>query len=161
MNNDVTHDESTPHKNIVYTTGSNEFVFPGSLEGNREANNKAVRKASEIHTDITQPIIEIGEYKLRLTLIKFLNDYNKTIVSRGDWFAPVSVIITCVAVFASTDFSNARVLTSEFWMIFFCVLLIIAVVILVFSIIKILKSKKSDVIEEIINALKPNNNDIS
>jgi len=83
---------------------------------------------TEVHTNIEQRLIQITEDKLKL----ILNEHVQNIEKKGQWVAPLGILITLIIVFATTEF-KAAYLTADTWKAIFIITTLLTVVWLIRS----------------------------
>lgn len=102
---------------------------------------------NEVHSNVSQEVIEITSDKLRL----ILNEYIDSMSSRKEWHTPFSIFLTLLLVLCTTDFKQKWLLTADTWNAIFIISTILSCLWLISSLIKM---KKSISIEDILNAAK-------
>lgn len=84
--------------------GASSGISPGNLADEIVQNTK-------LHLNLGQDAIVITEDKVRLCLMEHL----KRMEARRTWIAPVSVLVTIIAVFVTTEFKDDFVFKAATW----------------------------------------------
>ncbi len=101
----------------------------------------------EVHSNVSQEVIEITADKLTLILTEHVDCLEKS----KEWQLPLSLIITILLVLSTTDFKDSLGLPATTWSAIF----LISCVLSIFWLIKTLIKKRSAMtIEDILRAVK-------
>lgn len=104
-------------------------------------------KVSEVHLNVSQEVIITTEDKVRLCL----RDHMELLSKKGRWITPVSLFLTLLLVFATTNFHDKFIFSASTWQAVFVICLAITFIWSLTSIFSALKAKKTidDLIDEI------------
>ncbi|WP_342059142.1 hypothetical protein [Aeromonas sp. OTU364] len=117
-------------------------------EPSPEFNNQPSVGISEVHTNVTQEVVQITIDKLTL----ILNEHSLSQDKCSDWKTPLGISITIVIVLLTTDFKTALSIEASAWKAIFIVSLVLCLGWLARSLYNIKdKQSISQVIEKIKN----------
>ncbi len=103
-----------------------------------------------VYNNLTQEIIQITVDKLKLVLTEHL----KNLENKNNWVTPLSILLTLLLVFATTNFKEALTIKSYTWEAFFLMASLLTFLWLCYAIYKAFKSKS---IKDIVECLKSDN----
>lgn len=116
-----------------------------------QSTNKQTRfnkvRIDEIHSNISQEVIEITSDKLRI----LLKEHVENIENQRLWIAPASLLVTIVLVLCTTTFRDALTVKANVWEAAF---IIGALLCLGWLIKSLLALKKAISIEDLLNKIK-------
>lgn len=107
-------------------------------------------KVEEIHSNVSQELIEITTDKLKILLTEHLGYVN----SNKDWIAPASLLVTIVLVFCTTSFKDALGINMAVWEAAF---MLAGVGCLVWLCISLFKIHRSITIDALLDKIKNKN----
>jgi len=111
--------------------------------------NRRTITINQVHTNIEQELIQVTEDKLKL----ILNEHIDSVEKKNSWIAPLSLFITLLIVFATTDFKEAY-LSANTWEAIFIITAVLIFTWLLKSIYNFINAKT---VIDIINRIKNNN----
>ncbi|EGR1057293.1 hypothetical protein CGT81_03565 [Vibrio cholerae] len=100
----------------------------------------------KVYNNTEQKLIQIPEDKLKL----ILTEHSSSIEKKGSWIAPLSILVTLLAVFVTTEF-KAFYFDAATWRAFFLFISLGTVSWLVMTLIHLYKAKS---IDDVINVIK-------
>lgn len=101
----------------------------------------------QVHSNLSQEVVKITVDKLRL----ILNSYLENMERKREWMAPIGILATLVAVFATTNFKDFW-LSAKSWEAFFLWGTLFTIIWLILSIKRALKAKSVDDVIEVIKS---------
>ncbi|PHX06118.1 hypothetical protein [Vibrio splendidus] len=107
-------------------------------------------EVKQVFSNTEQKLIQIPEDKLKL----ILTEHSISIEKKGAWIAPLSILLTILAVFVTTEF-KAFYFDAATWRAFFLFVSLATVFWLVSSLYNLARSKKIDDIIEAIKGISP------
>lgn len=88
-------------------------------------------KNDKVHINISQEVIITTEDKIRLSLQKYIQARS----IKSDWVTPLSLLVTFLLVFTTTDFHGNFLFPGDVWKGIFVVLMFSSIAWLIFSIV--------------------------
>ena len=104
-----------------------------------------------VHSNLTQEVIKITYDKLKLILTQYINNVER----RKEWLTPLSLLVTFLIVFSTTNFKDSLSIKSDTWEAFFLMASFLTFVWLIFTVVRAVKTKS---LEDIIKLIKSDNN---
>lgn len=109
-----------------------------------------------IYQNVDQDIIITTEDKIRLVLIST----REILTAQREWWTPLGLLISFVATLVTADFIDILGLSKESWKAIFVILTLASIVWLGSALIKLLKNRNQDDLENIIEKIKLENSKI-
>ena len=82
-----------------------------------------------VYTNLTSEVIKITSDKLKLILTQHFSNIEK----RKEWWTPLSLLLTLLIIFPTTEFKDSLSFKASSWQAFFMMLLFLTLIWLVFQ----------------------------
>ncbi|EHK2775604.1 hypothetical protein OL322_004078 [Vibrio vulnificus] len=115
-------------------------------DGNNAGFTSGHLVVEKVYNNTEQKLIQIPEDKLKL----ILTEHSTSIEKKGSWIAPLSILITLLAVFVTTEF-KAFYFDAATWRAFFLFLSLGTGIWLILTLIQLCKAKS---IDDVISVIK-------
>lgn len=122
----------------------------------RAANNSGFPQATapiqQVHSNLSQEVIQITDDKLRLVL----DDHLRKLEDRRSWIGPFGVFLAVLTVFCSSEFKVAFGVPAAVWQAIFIIVGVVSFMWLINTLIRIIRSPTTDtLLDKIKNRTHP------